>query len=84
MIKWIGKHSYYTEPIEFITWGDKSTVVYIGKFTSISINCVMICDDYTQWWPSVVRAIDDFAKENKLSIEVNDSKAVMVKTYEKR
>ena len=45
MIKWIGKHSYYTEPIEFITWGDKSTGVYIGKFTSISINCVMILND---------------------------------------
>jgi predicted O-methyltransferase YrrM len=40
---------------------------------------VMICDDYNQWWPSVVNAIDDFVKDKNLSMEVSDLKAVIVK-----
>ena len=40
---------------------------------------VMICDDYNQWWPDVVKAIDDFTKGHNLSMEVNHLKAVIVK-----
>jgi predicted O-methyltransferase YrrM len=40
---------------------------------------VMICDDYSQNWPSVVKAVDDFAKDRNLSIEATQLKAVIVK-----
>ena len=45
MIKSVGKYSYYMDPIKVFNWGDTSRSVYIGAFTSISVNCKIILAD---------------------------------------
>jgi hypothetical protein len=42
-------------------------------------NGVMICDDYSQNWLGVVKAVDEFVQIHKLKFEIHDYKAVIYK-----
>lgn len=51
MIKRVGKYSYYASPIEIFNWGDdQPNSIYIGAFTSISINCKIILSDGSHFY----------------------------------
>jgi SAM-dependent methyltransferase len=41
---------------------------------------VMICDDYSSWWPSVVAAVNDFVISKNLSVQENHLKALIFKS----